>query len=115
MKQWSFSISELNYACIPQLRVRAFDDGVPPRENITTVAISVNRNLNCPRWRQGSITVNIMETHDITSSVARVEATDSDPQVFKWIINLFRAMSGECYFGVSNLDYILTLYIHFAF
>ena len=56
-----------------------------------------------------------METHDITSRVARVEATDADPQVFKWLINLFGAMSGGCYFGVSNLDYILTCYIHFAF
>ncbi len=61
--------------------MKASDDGVPPRENITTVQITVNRNLNCPRWRQNSVTANIMETHDIGSLVARVEASDQDDQV----------------------------------
>ncbi len=68
--------------------MRAYDDGVPPRENVTTVVVTVNRNINCPRWRQSSVAANIMETHDITSLVARVEATDADRQVRKRAIQL---------------------------
>lgn len=75
-------MKNIDHVCASfQIRVRAYDDGVPPRENITTAAIFVNRNLNCPRWRQAGVSANIMETHDITNVVARVEATDADRQV----------------------------------
>ncbi len=61
--------------------MRAYDNGVPERENITTVTVNVNRNLKCPRWKQGHVTSTIMETLDIASMVAQVVAEDRDNQV----------------------------------
>ena len=67
--------------CPFQLRVRAFDNGVPPRDITTSVTIEVNRNLACPEWRQQTQTLTIMETLNIATSVGKVMATDKDRQV----------------------------------
>jgi len=69
------------YLLFQQVRVRAYDNGVPPKEAIAIVKVIVNRNLRCPQWRSGDKTVEIFENLDIGQEVASVKATDSDDQV----------------------------------
>ena len=64
-----------------QIRVRAYDDGTPAKEAITTVKVTVNRNLRCPQWRSGDKTIEIYENLDIGEEVTSVQATDNDDQV----------------------------------
>ena len=64
-----------------EVRVRAYDNGQPSRDSITTVKIYLNRNLHCPRWNSDNVRADIMETLDLGSEVGRVEAHDDDTQV----------------------------------
>lgn len=61
--------------------MRAFDGGVPPKDNVTTVQVTVNRNLFCPAWRNDNDLVEILETSDVASPVFTVSASDDDTQV----------------------------------
>lgn len=63
--------------------MRAFDGGVPPKDNVTTVQVTVNRNLFCPAWRNDNDFVEILETSDVASPVFTVSASDDDTQVTK--------------------------------
>ena len=63
------------------IRVRAFDNGVPSKMNVTSVIVNVNHNLQCPSWKNADVNANIMETLGIASEVARVEAEDRDSAV----------------------------------
>ena len=67
---------------LPQLRLSAYDGGTPPKSDVTTVAITVNRNLFCPAWTQtNGSTVQVLESVDISAQIAQVTATDQDTQV----------------------------------
>lgn len=66
---------------VAKVRVRAFDGGTPPKDNVTTVQVTINRNLFCPEWRDGVDSVDILETMAIPSPVAQVTAVDEDTQV----------------------------------
>ncbi len=61
-----------------QLRVDVSDGGIPACSRTTVAKISVQRNLNAPRFTRGEWTVNIMETHALTEAVVTVEARDAD-------------------------------------
>lgn len=63
--------------------MRAFDGGVPPKDNVTTVQVTVNRNLFCPVWKNDDNFVEILETSDVASPVFTVSASDDDTQVNK--------------------------------
>jgi hypothetical protein len=70
---------------LSQARIRAYDDGTPPKAAVTTLVINVNRNLNCPQWRTGDQTVEILETVDSAAVIADVEAEDRDTQVLSFL------------------------------
>ncbi len=50
--------------------------------------VTVNRNLRCPSWRSGDKRVEVFETVDITTEIARVEAEDSDDEVTNWPLTM---------------------------
>lgn len=64
-----------------QVRISAYDNGSPAKSSVTTLEVNVDRNLNCPQWRSGDQNVEILETHDLGTLVASVEAEDRDNQV----------------------------------
>ena len=64
-----------------QIRVEAFDNGTPFKSDVAIVKVTVNRNLNAPRFSQTSITVNILYTQELGTAITKVSATDADQQV----------------------------------
>ena len=61
-----------------QVRVRAYDDGIPSRSSVSRVTVNVDHNLYCPTWEDSSVQTEIMETHPLGDLVAQVEAEDRD-------------------------------------
>ncbi|XP_060079972.1 cadherin-23-like, partial [Ylistrum balloti] len=62
------------------VRVRAYDNGSPPKENTTTVTLSIERNLFAPTVDSPSITERIPATQALGVSVVDIPATDGDSQ-----------------------------------
>ena len=70
-----------NYYWNFQLRIQAYDNGTPEKVATVPVYITVDRNLRCPNWESDRQSVEILETHDMNSEVARVTGIDKDSQV----------------------------------
>lgn len=64
-----------------QLRVRAFDNGVPPKSSTTVCAISINKNLNTPQWTTTQYTYTVNEEQGLYVPIGQLAATDGDSQV----------------------------------
>ena len=54
---------------------------MPPKASVETVEVNIDRNLQCPSWRQGDQNKEILETTDLATEIARVEAEDRDAEV----------------------------------
>ncbi|KAI8794949.1 protocadherin Fat 4, partial [Biomphalaria glabrata] len=67
-------------AAILYLRVRAFDNGVPPKSSTTVCAISINKNLNTPQWTTTQYTYNVNEEQGLYVPIGQLAATDGDSQ-----------------------------------
>ena len=59
----------------------AVDRGVPPKTSTATVEVTVQRNLNEPRFTSGNSRLSIPEILPAGSTITRVEATDTDSAV----------------------------------
>ena len=57
------------------------DNGTPAKWATTVARITVDRNLRCPRFRQDSRTVEVLETVDVGSELALIEVEDNDDRV----------------------------------
>ena len=66
---------------VSQVRVKAYDNGSPPREDIAVVKVTVNRNLNPPRFDGGEQTKEIFYTQPLGEPIVTVHARDADKQV----------------------------------
>ena len=60
--------------------MQAYDNGTPTRSNVAIVKVTVNRNLNAPKFVDGGIEVNILYSQELGSKIAQVQATDDDQQ-----------------------------------
>ena len=65
-----------------QIRVEVYDNGQPSLSDISIVKVSVNRNLNPPRFTEGNGNqeVSILYSQILGSPIAAVEASDADAQ-----------------------------------
>ena len=61
--------------------MQALDSGIPPLSDVSTVTITVNRNLNAPKFKQTEYSAIILETINLGDVIARVEADDADRTV----------------------------------
>jgi len=61
--------------------VKAYDNGSPPKEDIAVVKVTVNRNLNPPRFDGGEQTKEIFYTQPLGEPIVTVHASDADKQV----------------------------------
>ena len=59
----------------------ARDGGTPALQDVILVHVSVNRNMQRPRFEQGDYRHEIMETHAFGLPFLRVTATDVDTKV----------------------------------
>ena len=64
-----------------QVRVRAADNGVPAKTDVTLVTVTIRRNFNSPVFVAENYTASIPETTPLGTSVVQVNATDSDNEV----------------------------------
>ncbi|XP_021344356.1 cadherin-99C-like, partial [Mizuhopecten yessoensis] len=62
------------------VRVRAYDNGSPVKENTTTLTLKIERNLFNPTVTQASITQRIPSTQDLGVPIVTVPAQDLDSQ-----------------------------------
>ena len=67
--------------CVFQVRVRAFDNGSPPKSDIAVVKVTVNRNLHSPKFDGGEKRLDIFYTQVLGETITTVHATDTDKQV----------------------------------
>ena len=61
--------------------MEAYDNGSPPRSDITIVKVEVDRNLNVPRYDETNVEVEILYSQELGVPIATVTAIDEDPQV----------------------------------
>lgn len=61
------------------LRITAFDNGIPPLSNSTLVVITVNRNNFSPVFQPQTYQANVADNVALGTEIEQVIATDSDP------------------------------------
>lgn len=59
----------------------ASDGGTPPRTDTTVVSVTVNRNLQKPRFDPQNYPVKVLETIPIGELLTTVSARDNDRRV----------------------------------
>ena len=64
-----------------QLRVVAFDNGTPRKENATIIPIIVDRNVFAPEFTPETVLISIVISETNGSAITRVSATDRDEEV----------------------------------
>lgn len=64
-----------------QIRIMVKDGGSPACSKTSVATISVQRNLNSPRFSRGEWTVEIMETQSLTEPIVTIDAQDADDRV----------------------------------
>ena len=89
-----------NGFCI-QIRIVASDGGTPSRTDTTVASVSVNRNLNKPRFEPSQYQTRILETLTIGEIVTTVSAKDNDRRVSDKYNLLHFLKHIVHYFGVS--------------
>ena len=65
----------------PQLQVQASDGAANPKVGISTVVITVRRNLHAPQFSQQRRDLDVLETHALGTPLLTLEATDDDDKV----------------------------------
>ncbi|WAQ95973.1 FAT4-like protein, partial [Mya arenaria] len=80
----SFNTSQRNVFQY-ELIVHAYDTRYPMRRTPVTVQINVTRNLNGPQFSSGSYQFPIDETIALFTSIGRVEATDLDIMIVRFV------------------------------
>ena len=78
IKVWIYYKWEL---CFFKIRVRVRDDGTPFKYNITTVAVTVERNFADPQWGVSRYSKAINESATLGTSILQVSAKDRDRKV----------------------------------
>ncbi len=63
-----------------QIRVQAYDNGVPSKSDDAVVKVTVNRNLNAPKFTQASLSKDILYAQELGTMIVKVAATDADEQ-----------------------------------
>ncbi|KAL5018742.1 hypothetical protein ScPMuIL_004464 [Solemya velum] len=93
------------------LRVRAVDNGVPQKENVTTVTFTINHNLYPPTIDTTNVNVRIPETQSLGVAIAKVEATDRDIQPPHNLVRYFMAANtiAEEFFSVNEITGEITV------
>ena len=76
-----------------QVRVRASDNGVPPKSNTNLVTVQVDRNLQAPSFQVTTYRKTIKEIFPVGDVLLNVTATDVDSQVGIIIAILYRFCS----------------------
>ena len=61
-----------------QLRIVVYDRANPAEKATAAITIEVNRNENSPSFTESTYRVDAVETMDLGSFIADVNATDSD-------------------------------------
>ena len=61
--------------------MKAFDNGIPPKNDVAVVKVTVNRNLQSPKFDGGEQNLEIFYRQALGEAIATVHATDSDTQV----------------------------------
>lgn len=79
--------SDLYFLCLYflllQLRIRANDNGSPPRSAEAVVKITVRRNFQTPQLNQNSYSFQLKETFPVGNAFLTISATDTDSQVLQ--------------------------------
>ena len=61
--------------------MKAFDNGIPPKNDVAVIKVTVNRNLQSPKFEGGEQNVEIFYRQPLGEAISTVHATDSDTQV----------------------------------
>ena len=64
-----------------QLRIRAYDNGIPSKSNTSLVTITINRNLNAPIFVQTQLSANLPDNNALGQTLITVTANDADTAV----------------------------------
>ena len=85
--------------------MRAYDNGVPAKDNVTVVMVTVERNNFSPEITTSNIDERIPETQDLGVTVATVRATDRDtqPPHNEIRFRFFASQPASDYFGLNSL------------
>ena len=67
--------------CFKQIRVEAYDNGLPAKTDVAIVKVQVNRNLNAPKFDQTKVDLSIQYSQELGVPITSVKAVDEDPQV----------------------------------
>ena len=68
-----------------QVRVVAQDQGFPPHTALSSVHVTVERNLNTPVFTDARVNVTIPESMPVGTAVTQLTATDGDGVSNQWI------------------------------
>ncbi|KAJ8319081.1 hypothetical protein KUTeg_004172 [Tegillarca granosa] len=95
--------TQLNYL----LRVEAKDGGNPPRSAVTTVPITVNRNLNRPIFSPINYNTTLSELQSSGFTILTVTATDSDTHLL--------VVSNDHFLCVISNTFFVCLFIYISY
>uniref|UniRef100_K1PY39 Protocadherin Fat 4 n=1 Tax=Magallana gigas TaxID=29159 RepID=K1PY39_MAGGI len=86
------------------IRVRAYDNGVPAKDNVTVVTVTVERNNFAPEINPPTVSARIPESQDLGVTIATVTATDRDTQSPHNVIRyqMFASTPASNYFGIDS-------------
>lgn len=84
--------------------MRAYDNGVPAKDNVTVVTVTVERNNFAPEITSPVVNERIPETQDLGVTIATVTATDRDTQSPHNVIRfrMFISQPASDYFGIDS-------------
>lgn len=84
--------------------MRAYDNGVPAKDNVTVVTVTVERNNFAPEITSPTVSERIPETQDLGVTIATVIATDRDTQSPHNVIRfqMFASTPASDYFGIDS-------------
>lgn len=91
------------HICYLQLRVRAYDNGIPSKSNTSLVEITINRNLNAPIFVQTQLSANLPDNNALGQTLITVTANDADTAV-GLLINCFKYK--------QNFEYCYIIKVH---
>lgn len=84
--------------------MRAYDNGVPAKDNVTVVTVTVERNNFAPEINPPTVSARIPESQDLGVTIATVTATDRDTQSPHNVIRyqMFASTPASNYFGIDS-------------
>ena len=92
-------ISQVTY----NLRITAFDNGIPSRSNSTIVVVTVDRNQNSPVFQPRQYTANVADNGNLGAEVVQVTATDADTVApYNTVRYILKSSAGSEYFFINE-------------